>query len=417
MKKIPFVTKEQIEEIVKTYPTPFHLYDEKGLRENAKRLYEAFSWNPGYKEYFAVKATPNPFLMSILKEYGCGSDCSSEAELLLSEAVGITGHDIMFSSNDTPLNEFALCEKLRGIINLDDITHIEYLEKNHGSLPDTFCVRYNPGSLKEGGNTIIGLPEEAKYGMTREQILEAYKQLQAKGVKHFGIHTMVVSNELDIDGLVGTAELCFSLAVDIKKELGITIEFIDLGGGVGVAYKPEQTPVDFNALSKGVEEAYNRILVANGLGDVALAYECGRMVTGPFGYLVSTAIHKKDIYRHYIGLDSCMANLMRPALYGSYHHITVMGKEDAPKDHVYDVTGSLCENNDKFAIQRELPKIDIGDRIIIHDAGAHGHSMGFNYNGKLRSAELLLHKDGSVTQIRRAETYDDLFGTLDFSNL
>ena len=284
-------------------------------------------------------------------------------------------------------------------------------------MQDTCCGRYNPGSLKEGGNTIIGLPEEAKYGMTREQILEAYKQLQAKGVKHFGIHTMVVSNELDIDGLVGTAELCFNLAVDIKNELGINVEFIDLGGGVGVAYKPEQTPVDFNALSKGVEEAYNRILVANGLGDVALAYECGRMVTGPFGYLVSTAIHKKDIYRHYIGLDSCMANLMRPALYGSYHHITVMGKENAPKDHVYDVTGSLCENNDKFAIQRELPKIDIGDRIIIHDAGAHGHSMGFNYNGKLRSAELLLHKDGSVTQIRRAETYDDLFGTLDFSNL
>ena len=323
----------------------------------------------------------------------------------------------MFTSNDTPYVEYKKALEMGAIINLDDITHIEYLEKNHGSLPDTFCVRYNPGSLKEGGNTIIGLPEEAKYGMTREQIFEAYKQLQAKGVKHFGIHTMVVSNELDIDGLVGTAELCFNLAVDIKNELGINIEFIDLGGGVGVAYKPEQTPVDFKALSKGVEEAYNRILVANGLGDVALAYECGRMVTGPFGYLVSTAIHKKDIYRHYIGLDSCMANLMRPALYGSYHHITVMGKENAPKDHVYDVTGSLCENNDKFAIQRELPKIDIGDRIIIHDAGAHGHSMGFNYNGKLRSAELLLHKDGSVTQIRRAETYDDLFGTLDFSNL
>ena len=415
--KTPFINKEDLEKIVAEFPTPFHLYDEKGIREKARAVNQAFSWNKGFKQYFAVKATPNPYIMRLLQKLGVGADCSSLAELLLCEKVGITGHDIMFTSNDTPYVEYKKALEMGAIINLDDITHIEYLEKNHGSLPDTFCVRYNPGSLKEGGNTIIGLPEEAKYGMTREQIFEAYKQLQAKGVKHFGIHTMVVSNELDIDGLVGTAELCFNLAVDIKKELGITIEFIDLGGGVGVAYKPEQTPVDFRVLSKGVEEAYNRILVANGLNDVALAYECGRMVTGPFGYLVSTAIHKKDIYRHYIGLDACMANLMRPALYGSYHHITVMGKENAPKDHVYDVTGSLCENNDKFAIQRELPKIDIGDRVIIHDAGAHGHSMGFNYNGKLRSAELLLHKDGSVTQIRRAETYDDLFGTLDFSNL
>lgn len=417
MKKVPFVTLDKLQEITAQFPTPFHLYDEKGIRENAKAVKEAFAWNKGFKEFFAVKATPNPFLIQILQEYGCGCDCSSMTELMMSKAIGCKEGDIMFSSNDTPEEEFKYANEIGGIINLDDITHIEYLEKNHGSLPDTFCVRYNPGSLKEGGNTIIGLPEEAKYGMTREQIFEAYKQLQAKGVKHFGIHTMVVSNELDIDGLVGTAELCFNLAIDIKKELGITVEFIDLGGGVGVAYKPEQTPVDFRVLSKGVEEAYNRILVANGLNDVALAYECGRMVTGPFGYLVSTAIHKKDIYRHYIGLDACMANLMRPALYGSYHHITVMGKENDPKDHVYDVTGSLCENNDKFAIQRELPKIDIGDRVIIHDAGAHGHSMGFNYNGKLRSAELLLHKDGSVTQIRRAETYDDLFGTLDFSNL
>jgi len=415
--KTPFIKRDALEKIVEEFPTPFHLYDEKGIREKARAVNKAFSWNKGFKQYFAVKATPNPYIMRVLQKLGVGADCSSLAELMLCEKVGITGHDIMFTSNDTPYVEYKKALDMGAIINLDDITHIEYLEKNHGSLPDTFCVRYNPGSLKEGGNTIIGLPEEAKYGMTRDQVFEAYKQLQAKGVKHFGIHTMVVSNELDIDGLVGTAELCFNLAVDIKNELGINVEFIDLGGGVGVAYKPEQTPVDFKALSKGVEEAYNRILVANGLNDVALAYECGRMVTGPFGYLVSTAIHKKDIYRHYIGLDSCMANLMRPALYGSYHHITVMGKEDAPKDHVYDVTGSLCENNDKFAIQRELPKIDMGDRVIIHDTGAHGHSMGFNYNGKLRSAELLLHKDGSVTQIRRAETYDDLFGTLDFSNL
>lgn len=415
-KTVPF-TLEQLENIIAQYPTPFHIYDEEGIIENMKSFINAFSWNKGFKQYFAVKATPNPYIMRLLQKLGVGADCSSLAELILCEKVGITGHDIMFTSNDTPYVEYKKALEMGAIINLDDITHIDYLENNHSSLPDTFCVRYNPGSLKEGGNTIIGLPEEAKYGMTREQIFEAFKQLQAKGVKHFGIHTMVVSNELDINSLVGTAEICFNLAVDIKNELGIIVDFIDLGGGVGVAYKPEQTPVDFRALSKGVEEVYNRILVANGLIDVALAYECGRMVTGPFGYLVSTAIHKKDIYRHYIGLDACMANLMRPALYGSYHHITVMGKENAPKDHVYDVTGSLCENNDKFAIQRELPKIDIGDRVIIHDAGAHGHSMGFNYNGKLRSAELLLHKDGSVTQIRRAETYDDLFGTLDFSNL
>ena len=415
-KTVPF-TAEQLENIIAQYPTPFHIYDEEGIIENMKSFINAFSWNKGFKQYFAVKATPNPYIMRVLQKLGVGADCSSLAELMLCEKVGITGHDIMFTSNDTPYVEYKKALELGAIINLDDITHIEYLEKIMVLclIHSAYVITQAP--LKEGGNTIIGLPEEAKYGMTREQIFESYKQLQAKGVKHFGIHTMVVSNELDIDGLVGTAELCFNLAVDIKNELGINVEFIDLGGGVGVAYKPEQTPVDFKALSKGVEEAYNRILVANGLSDVALAYECGRMVTGPFGYLVSTAIHKKDIYRHYIGLDSCMADLMRPALYGSYHHITVMGKEDAPKDHVYDVTGSLCENNDKFAIQRELPKIDMGDRIIIHDTGAHGHSMGFNYNGKLRSAELLLHKDGSVTQIRRAETYDDLFGTLDFSNL
>ena len=400
-KTVPF-TSEQLEAIIAQYPTPFHIYDEEGIVDNMKRFISAFSWNKGFKQYFAVKATPNPYIMRLLQNLGVGADCSSLAELMLCEKVGITGHDIMFTSNDTPYVEYKKALELGAIINLDDITHIEYLEKNHGSLPDTFCVRYNPGSLKEGGNTIIGIPEEAKYGMTRDQVFEAYKILQDKGVKHFGIHTMVVSNELDVEGLVGTAEICFNLAVDIKKELGIDVDFIDLGGGVGV---------------KRVHEVYDSILVANGLNDVALAYECGRMVTGPFGYLVSTAIHKKDIYRHYIGLDSCMADLMRPALYGSYHHITVMGKENAPKDHVYDVTGSLCENNDKFAIQRELPKIDMGDRIIIHDTGAHGHSMGFNYNGKLRSAELLLHKDGSVTQIRRAETYDDLFSTLDFSNL
>ena len=333
--------------------------------------------------------------MKMMKEIGIGADCSSMAELILSEKVGITGDDIMFSSNDTPYEEYKKAMELGAIINLDDITHIAYLEQ-HGELPDRFCFRYNPGSLKEGGNTIIGLPEEAKYGMTEEQIMEAINYLKGKGITNFGLHTMVVSNELDIDGLVS---------------------FIDLGGGIGVAYKPEQTPVDYKVLSAGVKEAYDRLILRTGHSPIQLAYECGRMVTGPYGYLVATAIHKKDIYKHYIGLDACMSNLMRPALYGSYHHITVMGKENEPATMTYDVTGSLCENNDKFAIDRQLPKIDIGDRIVIHDAGAHGHAMGFNYNGKLRSAELLLHEDGSVTEIRRAETLDDYFVTLDFSKL
>ena len=322
----------------------------------------------------------------------------------------------MFSSNDTPYEEYKKAMDLGAIINLDDITHIAYLEQ-HGELPNRFCFRYNPGSLKEGGNTIIGLPEEAKYGMTEAQIMEAINYLKGKGITNFGLHTMVVSNELDIDGLVGTAELMFNLALRVKEQTGVEVSFIDLGGGIGVAYKPEQTPVDYKVLSAGVKEAYDRLIVGTGHSPIQLAYECGRMVTGPYGYLVATAIHKKDIYKHYIGLDACMANLMRPALYGSYHHITVMGKENEPETMTYDVTGSLCENNDKFAVDRQLPKIDMGDRIVIHDAGAHGHAMGFNYNGKLRSAELLLHEDGSVTQIRRAETLDDYFATLDFSNL
>ena len=414
-KKVPF-TSEQLNAIIAQYPTPFHIYDEEGILDNMKRFLAAFSWNKGFKQYFAVKATPNPYIMRLLQSLGVGADCSSLAELLLCEKVGISGKDIMFTSNDTPYYEYKKALELGAIINLDDISHIEYLETN-GELPDTFCVRYNPGSLKEGGNDIIGLPEEAKYGMTRDQVFEAFAKLQSKGVKHFGLHTMVVSNELDINGLAGTAEILFNLALEIKNRLGVEVEFMDLGGGVGIAYKPEQTPVDFEELGCRIKALYDDIIVGNGHSPIALAYECGRMVTGPFGYLVSTAIHKKDIYRQYIGLDSCMANLMRPALYGSYHHITVMGKENAPADHVYDVTGSLCENNDKFAVQRELPEIDIGDIVVIHDAGAHGHSMGFNYNGKLRSAELLLHKDKTVTQIRRSESYDDLFGTLDFGNL
>ena len=415
-KKLPF-TKEQIETIIKDYPTPFHIYDEEGILENMRQFLAAFSWNEGFKEYFAVKATPNPYIMRILQKLGVGADCSSLAELLLCEKVGIKGHDIMFTSNDTPYVEYKKALELGAIINLDDITHIDYLLKHHGSLPDTMCLRYNPGDLKTGGNEIIGLPTEAKYGMTREQALEAYKQMKEHGVKHFGLHVMLASNDRDVNAHKQTAEICFEFAIEIREKVGIEIEFIDLGGGVGVAYRPEEDPIDFKELSAAVKEAYDRILVANNYPHVKLAFECGRMVTGPFGYLITRAIHKKDIYRHYIGLDACMANLMRPAMYGSYHHITVMGKESAPKDHVYDVTGSLCENNDKFAIQRELPKIDMGDILVIHDAGAHGHAMGFNYNGKLRSAELLLHKDGSVTQIRRAESYDDLFATLDFSDL
>lgn len=416
-KKVPF-NSEKLEAIIKKYPTPFHIYDEEGILNNMKRFIKAFDWAPKFKEYFAVKATPNPYIMRLLQGLGVGADCSSLAELLLCEKVGIKGHDILFTSNDTPFYEYQKALELGALLNLDDITMLQYLVDNGVTeFPDTMCFRYNPGSLKEGGNDIIGLPEEAKYGMTRPQIFEAIEFAKARGVKYFGIHTMVCSNELDLKGLIGTAKIAFDLAVEVKDKLGIEVEFIDLGGGVGVAYRPEETPVDFEALGQGVKNVWEETLKAKGMTNTTIAYECGRMVTGPFGYLVTTAIHEKHIYRDYIGLDACMANLMRPALYGSYHHITVMGKENAPKDHIYDVTGSLCENNDKFAIQRELPKIDMGDRVIIHDAGAHGHAMGFNYNGKLRSAELLLHKDGSVTEIRRAETYDDLFATLDFSNL
>lgn len=410
------VSEARLEEIIAEYPTPFHIYDAKGIVDNIRRFIKAFSWAKDFKEYFAVKATPNPYIMRLLQKEGVGADCSSLAELILCEKVGITGDDIIFSSNDTPYEEYAKAMEMGAIINLDDITHVAYLEK-HGELPNRLAFRYNPGPLKHGGNTIIGLPEEAKYGMTGDQIIEAINYCKNHGVERFGLHTMVVSNELDITGLIGTAELMFDLALRVKKETGIEVDFIDFGGGIGVAYRPEETPVDYEALSAGIKEAYKTMIIGNGHSPISLAFECGRMVTGPYGYLVATAIHRKDIYKHYIGLDACMANLMRPALYGSYHHITVVGKENAPLDHVYDVTGSLCENNDKFAIDRKLPKIDMGDRIVIHDAGAHGHSMGFNYNGKLRSAELLLNEDGSVTQIRRAETLDDLFATLDFSDL
>ena len=414
-KKLPF-SKQKLEEIIRSYPTPFHIYDEQAIRENVRKLLAAFAWAHGFKEYFAVKAAPNPHLMKILREEGVGADCSSMAELVLSERVGIIGEDIIFSSNDTPYEEYIKAKEMGAIINLDDITHIEYLER-HAGLPEMLSFRYNPGPLLKSGNTIIGYPEEAKYGLTRDQIFEAFRLCQAKGVKRFGLHTMVISNELNGDSFVATARMMFELAVDIQRQLAIRIEFIDLGGGIGIPYRPEQEPVDLAYVGSQVRKVYEEIIATNGLHPLRLAVECGRMITGPYGYLVTKAIHKKEIYKNYIGLDACMANLMRPALYGSYHHITVVGKEHEPLDHVYDITGSLCENNDKFAIDRPLPRIDTGDIVVIHDAGAHGHAMGFNYNGKLRSAELLLRPDGTVRLIRRAETLQDLFATLDFAPL
>lgn len=415
VKTLPF-SQQKLEEIIRSYPTPFHIYDEAAIRNNARNLLAAFSWAPGFKEYFAVKAAPNPSLMQILREEGVGADCSSMAELLLAEKVGIVGSEIIFSSNNTPYNEYIKAKELGAIINLDDISHIDYLEK-HAGLPEMISFRYNPGPLLQSGNDIIGYPEEAKYGLTREQIFQAVQICKSKGVKRFGLHTMVISNELNGDSFVATARMMFELAVAIYRELSVRIEFIDLGGGIGIPYRPEQEAVNLDYVGQEVRKVYEELITANGLHPLQLALECGRMITGPYGYLVSTVMHKKDIYKQYVGLDACMANLMRPALYGSYHHITVVGKENNPCDHIYDVTGSLCENNDKFAIDRALPRIDIGDRVVIHDAGAHGHAMGFNYNGKLRSAELLLRSDGSVRLIRRAETLADYFATLDFGAL
>jgi diaminopimelate decarboxylase len=414
VKTVPF-TKEQIGAIIKQYPTPFHIYDEKAMRENARKLVKAFSWAPGFKEFFAVKAAPNPYLMKLLKEEGFGADCSSLTELMLAGKTGITGEDIMFSSNDTPPNEFVLAREMGAVINLDDISHIDYLEQ-HAGLPELLSFRYNPGPLKEG-NVIIGKPEEAKYGFTREQIIEGYKRIKAKGVKRFGLHTMVASNELDNDYFIETAEMLFGLVREVHEKCGIAIEFVNLGGGFGIPYKPEDTPIDLEYISSGIRSRYGSMIAGTPCDPLKIFMESGRLITGPYGYLVSTVLHRKSTYKEYVGLDACMANLMRPALYGAYHHITVMGKEDRERTETYDVTGSLCENNDKFAIDRKLPEIDRGDIVVIHDAGAHGHAMGFNYNGKLRSAELLLKEDGSVVQIRRAETPEDYFATLDFSGL
>lgn len=413
-KTVPF-TRKQIEQIEQRFPTPFHLYDEAAMRANARRLNAAFAWNPGFREYFAVKACPNPYIMKLLAAEGFGADCSSLPELLLAERLGITGERIMFTSNDTPAAEFEKAVRLGAIVNLDDISHIQALEAAAG-LPELVCCRYNPGPLK-GGNAIIGHPEQAKYGFTRPQLFEGYRMLRDKGVRRFGLHTMVASNELNPQYFVDTAELLFDLAVDISKEVGIVFDFINLGGGIGIPYRPEQAPVDLTAVSQGIREAFERRLIAAGHPPLRLYLECGRMVTGPFGYLVSRVRHIKQTYKRYAGLDACMANLMRPALYGSYHHITVLGKEHLPCNSIYDVTGSLCENNDKFAIDRPLPELAPGDLVVIHDTGAHGHAMGFQYNGKLRSAELLLRPDGKVVPIRRAETPEDYFATIDFKGL
>ena len=413
MKKKPFVTLEQLQEITKTYPTPFYLYDEKGIRENAKALKEAFAWNPGYKEYFAVKATPNPFLINILREYGCGCDCSSMTELMLSEALGIKGEDIMFSSNDTPAEEFAYAAKIGAIINLDDYTHIDFLEKTIGYIPETISCRFNPGGVFQISNDIMDNPGDAKYGMTTEQLFDAYRVLQQKGAKHFGLHAFLASNTVTNEYYPMLAKVLFELAVRLKKETGADIRFINLSGGIGIPYRPDQEPNDIRAIGEGVRKVYEEVLVPAGMGDVAIYTELGRFMLGPYGCLVTKAIHEKHTYKEYVGVDACAVNLMRPAMYGAYHHITVMGKEDAPCDHTYDVTGSLCENNDKFAIDRQLPKIDKGDLLVIHDTGAHGYAMGYNYNGKLKSAELLLKEDGSVQLIRRAETPKDYFATFD----
>ncbi len=414
MKK-PFVTLNQIKDISKEYPTPFHIYDEKGIRENARKLNEAFSWNKGFKEYFAIKATPNPYLIKILHEEGCGVDASSYTELMLAEALGITGDEIMFSSNATPAEEFVKARELDSYINLDDFTHIDLLDEVAG-LPETISCRYNPGGVLEISNTIMDNPGDAKYGFTKDQIIEGYKILKDRGVKHFGIHAFLASNIISDIYYPELARILFELAVELQEKTGAHIKFINLSGGIGVPYKPGEPANDIMVIGEGVRQAFEDILVPAGMGDVAIYTELGRYMLAPYGHLVAKATHEKHIYKEYIGLDACAVDLIRPAMYGAYHHITVLGKEGSPLEHKYDVTGSLCENNDKFAVDRMLPKIDMGDYLVIHDTGAHGQSMGYNYNGKLKSAELLLKEDGSVQMIRRAETPKDYFATLDFND-
>lgn len=416
MQKTPFVTLEQVREIARKYPTPFHIYDEKAIRENARRVKEAFAWNPNFKEYFAVKATPTPRLLQILKEEGFGVDCSSYTELLMSKAVGFSGHDIMFSSNVTPPEDFRLASELGAIINFDDITHIDFYEKL-APFAETMSCRYNPGGEFVLDNQFMDTPQQAKYGMTRPQMTEAFRKLQAKGVKRFGIHAFLASNTVENGYYPALARILFQTAVELHEETGAEIAFVNLSGGVGIPYRPDQQPSDILAIGEGVRRAYEEVLVPAGLGNAAIYTEMGRFILGPYGMLITQCTHQKHTHKEYIGCDACAANLMRPAMYGAYHHITVLGKENAPCDHIYDVTGGLCENNDKFAIDRALPEIEVGDYLAIHDTGAHGFSMGYNYNGKLRSAEILLREDGSFELIRRAETPQDYFATFDFTHL
>jgi len=417
MKKKPFVTKEQLEEMIKTYPTPFHLYDESGIRENARKVNKAFAWNKGFKEYFAIKATPNPVILKILKEEGCGVDCSSLTELMMSEACGFKGSEIMFSSNATPAEEFVYARKLGATINLDDFTHINFLERVTGSLPETICCRYNTGGEFKISTSIMDTPGEAKYGFTKEQLIEGFKVLQEKGVKNFGLHAFLASNTKTNEYYPALARILFQTAVELKEETGADIKFINLSGGIGIPYHPDEEPNDIEVIGEKVHQVYEEVLVPAGMGDVAIYTELGRFMLGPYGHLIATATHEKHIYKEYIGLDACAVNLMRPAMYGSYHHITVAGKEDKPCDHKYDITGSLCENNDKFAIDRMLPEIKMGDLVIIHDTGAHGFAMGYNYNGKLKSTEVLLKSDKTTELIRRAETPKDYFATFDFMEM
>lgn len=415
--KTPFATKEQLEAIAASYPTPFHIYDAEGIRQNARRLKEAFSWNPGFREYFAVKATPTPGILKLLHQEGCGTDCSSLTELMMSDRCGFHGEEIMFSSNETPPEEYVLAEKLGATINLDDFTHIDFLKDTIGYIPETISCRFNPGGLFQLSDTKEGFqvmdnPGDAKYGFTREQLFEGFRKLKAMGAKTFGIHSFLASNTISNDYYPALAGILFQLAVELQQETGCHIGFINLSGGIGVPYRPDQPENDIALIGEAVRQQYEKILVPAGMGDVAIYTELGRFMLAPYGALVTRATHEKHIYKEYIGVDACAANLMRPAMYGAYHHITVLGKEHEPCDHKYDVVGGLCENNDKFAIDRMLPKIDKGDLLFIHDTGAHGSSMGYQYNGRLRSAELLLEKDGSVELIRRAETPDDYFATL-----
>ncbi len=412
---VPF-TYEQLEEIIKTYPTPFHIYDEKSIRQSARRLLRTFSWNEGFKEYFAVKATPNPFLLKILREEGFGADCSSLPELLLSEKAGIVGEDIMFTSNDTPAYEFVKARELGAIINLDDISHIDFLEQQIGQLPKVLSFRYNPGKLRQG-TSLMGKPEEAKYGFTHDQIFEGFNIIREKGVERFGLHTFIISNELNPQYFIDTAHMLFDLSIQLHKKLGNRIEFVNFSGGIGIPYRPGEQDVNLELVGEEIRKAYQEKIVPDGLHPMKIFMECGRLITGPYGYLISRVLHIKRIYKTHVGLDACMAHLMRPAMYGAYHHITVMNKQHEPLEEVYDVTGSLCESIDRFAVDRTLPEIEVGDLFAIHNTGAHGHAMGFNYNGKLRSAELLLRENGDVVQIRRAETVDDYFATLDFQQL